>query len=261
MRIVISALHFAWQDIEECFDRLGGELGLDGVELSWHRSFTRPHCTVADMAELRRRRDEHGLHLSAHLWENLAGLGPVQAVDAVRFWLDACLETGVDTLVIHGGSWPDQAEGIRRTQEFFQGLLPLVRSAGVTLCLENHYAFAYRNCQELFSEPWEFREVFSAQTPELGFCFDTGHGHMTRNGETLIGELAPFLRYVHLADNHGEHDDHCAYRLGSVPWDAYAAALREIGFDGTYCVEFPVRDDQEPFRSCLADLRRDFPSP
>lgn len=259
MRTVISALHFVWPDIPACLGRVRDEFGLDGVELSWHRSFTRPHCTVADMAELRRRRDEHGLHLSAHLWENLAGLGPVQAVDAVRFWLDACLETGVDTLVIHGGSWPDQAEGIRRTREIFQGVLPRVRSAGVTLCLENHYAFAYRDCHELFSEPWEFREVFNAQTPELGFCFDTGHGHMTRNGEALISELAPCLRYVHLADNHGEHDDHCAFRLGSVPWDRYFAALQAAGFTGVFCVEFPVRDDTAPFHACLTELRSRFP--
>lgn len=258
MRYVISALHFVWPDIPACLGRVRDEFGLDGVELSWHRSFTRPHCTVADMAELRRGRDGHGLHLSAHLWENLAQLGPVHAVDAVRFWLDACPETGVDTLVIHGGSWPDQAEGIRRTRGIFQSVLPLARSAGVTLCLENHYAFAYRGCQELFSEPWEFREVFGAQTPELGFCFDTGHGHMTRNGDALIGELGPFLRYVHLADNHGEHDDHCAFRLGSVPWDRYFTALRAAGFAGVFCVEFPVRDDTAPFRACLAELRARF---
>ena len=31
--------------------------------------------------------------------------------------------------------------------------------AGVVLNLENHYAYDYRNCRELFSEPWEFREL------------------------------------------------------------------------------------------------------
>ena len=261
MRIVISALHFVWRDIPECFARVRDEFGLDGVELSWHRSLTRPHCTADDLAELRRRRGTHGLHLSAHIWENLPRLGAAASAEALQHWLDLCPETGVDTLVVHGGSWPDQQEGIERAREFLWAALPAARAAGVTLCLENHYAFTYREGHELFSEPWEFAQVLRPEHPELAFCFDTGHGHMTRNGEDLIRELAPHLRYVHLADNHGEHDDHCAYRLGSVPWDAYAAALREIGFNGTFCVEFPVRDDQEPFRSCLADLRRDFPSP
>lgn len=258
MQVVVSALHFAWADLGECFARVRDEFGLDGVELSWHRSFARPHCTLVEMAELRRRRGEHGLHLSAHLWENLAQLGPDQAAEAVRFWLDACPGTGVNTLVIHGGSWADQAEGIRRSRDILLGLLPDVRSAGVTLCLENHYAFAYRDGHELFSEPWEFREVLRPEAPELAFCFDTGHGHMTRNGEALIRDLAPFLRYVHLADNHGEHDDHCGFRLGSVPWDRYFLALREAGFAGRFCVEFPVREDLGPFRACLAELREFF---
>lgn len=258
MHIVISALHFDWDRLTECLARARGELGLDGVELSWHASFARPHCTAADFAELRRPAGREGLALSAHLWENLALLGRDRAVAALRVWLERCPETGVGTLILHGGSWPDQREGLQRTRDILAESLPLAQAAGVTLCLENHYAFDYQACHELLSEPWEFREVLRADCPTLAFCFDTGHGHMTRNGAALIRELAPYLHYVHLADNHGEHDDHCGFRQGTVPWDEYFDTLACAGFDGCFCVEFPVRADHASFRACVGELRERF---
>jgi sugar phosphate isomerase/epimerase len=78
---------------------------------------------------------------------------------------------------------------------------------------------------------------------------------MSKNGIDLIRELAPWLNYVHLADNGGVDDDHCGFRQGTTDWDGYLAALRDMGFDGTYCVEFPVREDHGPFRRCLEEIR------
>ncbi len=258
MRIVISALHFAWEDIPSCLARAHEELGLDGVELSWHASLARPHCTADDFAALERLAAGAGLELSAHLWENLAELGAAEAAARLRQWIRRCPPTGVRTLILHGGAWPDRLQGIWRTREALLAVGEDALAAGVTLCLENHYAFDYRHCCELFSEPWEFQDTLAPSRPWLGFCFDTGHGHMTRNGEALINGLGPSLRYVHLADNHGVDDDHCGYRQGTVPWDAYFSALDAVGFRGPFCVEFPVREDLAPFRRCVRDLRERF---
>ena len=52
MKIVISALHFAWKDMDDCLTKATREFGLDGVELSWHDSFRRPHCTAEDLEVL-----------------------------------------------------------------------------------------------------------------------------------------------------------------------------------------------------------------
>jgi sugar phosphate isomerase/epimerase len=260
MAIVISALHFAWKDLGDCFRRVRTEFGLDGVELSWHRSFVRPHCTEADFAEIPALAGGAMLELSAHIWEDPAQLGPEKAASALGFWLERCTATGVRTLVLHGGAWPHREEGLERTREALLAVQPAALAAGVTLCLENHYAYDYRQCHELLSEPWEFHRVLGPAAPGTGFCFDTGHGHMTRNGETLIRELAPRLQYVHLADNHGEHDDHCGFRQGTVPWDVYLETLREVGFRGPFCIEFPVRNDLGPFHACVKELRAGFPS-
>ena len=46
------------------------------------------------------------------------------------------------------------------------------------------------------------------------------------------------------------------FRQGTVNWDSVFDTLRDIGFDGTFCVEFPVRQDTEPFHACVAELRK-----
>ncbi|MBN2449282.1 MAG: sugar phosphate isomerase/epimerase [Lentisphaeria bacterium] len=258
MLTVISALHFAWSSMDECLGRAREGLGLDGVELSWHASFSRPHCTAGDLDDLRAVRSAHGLRLSAHIWENPAQLGPEATGEALRRWLEHAAATGVETLVMHGGSWYDRNEGLDRTREALEGILPDLAATGVVLCVENHYPYEYRGMGELFSEPWEFQRILGEDFPGIAFCLDTGHAHMARNGTLLIRELRAFLRYVHIADNHGAHDDHCPYRQGTVPWDEILPALREIGFDGTFCIEFPVREDIAPLRACLDDLRRRF---
>ena len=255
MRFVISALHFAWNTPAECLARALGEFGLDGVELSLSTAWRRPHCTREDLAWIAAQAPVEA-RLSAHIWENLAQLGPARGADALRGWLPVCAEARIGSLILHGGSHAEQRQGIRLTRETLAAVLPDFERAGVVLNLENHYPYAYRNCQELFSEAWEFREVLSLDSPSLRFCFDTGHGNMGRNGVELIRELAPWLAYVHLADNGGVDDDHCGFRQGTTDWDGYLAALREIGFDGTYCVEFPVREDHGPFHACLRELRQ-----
>lgn len=256
MPIVISALHFSWHDMTDCLARATTELGLDGVELSWQDDFARPHCTRADLDALvvLRRAGMGSTILLTHIWENLASMTPQAACEALLGWLECCTTTGVRGLVIHGGSYPDRREGVARTRRVLEAVLPRFERANVVLCLENHYAYDYHGLHELFSEPWEFLEVFSLQSLSLRFCFDTGHGNMTKNSAELIGTLAPWLEHVHLADNFGVDDDHAMFRQGTVEWDKVLDQLNEVGFKGTYCVEFSVFDDRAPFDACLRAL-------
>jgi sugar phosphate isomerase/epimerase len=252
---MISALHYEWEGMAQCMARARDEFGVDGVELSWHKSHARPHCTKADFAWLVENRDQHGLDLYAHIWEDLAQLGSGPAEEALLGWLERCVETRTFGLIIHGGTHDDQRAGIAITREVLANVLPDYEHAGVVLNLENHYAYDYKDCRELFSEPWEFLEVMNLESPSLRFCFDTGHAHMTRNGEALLNELASYLHHIHLADNMGEHDDHMMYRQGTVPWDTYFDVMQRNEFDATICVEYPVRDDLAPFRLCQEQLR------
>jgi len=256
MECVISALHFVWSDVEDCLRRVTDEFGLDGVEWSWHQAQQRPHCTAQDVSDIRSSGGAGTLSFSAHIWENLPGLSREEGARVLSDWLQLSRVTGVRDIVVHGGRHADQRKGIAHVRSIFSDVLPAYEEAGVVLCLENHYAYTYRDCQELFSEVWEFEEVFSLDSPSLGLCFDTGHGHMTKNGCELVRKLGERLRYVHLADCHGVDDDHCMFREGTVPWDALWEALEDVSFDGTFCVEFPVREDTKPFRRCVQEIRR-----
>jgi len=117
MQLLISALHFDWDSIEQCLDRAANELGLDGVELSLHRSMQRPHCTLADLEELPRAGARFDLIITAHIWEDLAQLGPVRGEQALLSWLDVCNKAGIGDLVVHGGSFLDRKEGLERVRD------------------------------------------------------------------------------------------------------------------------------------------------
>lgn len=256
MNTIISAMHFSWTDIEDCFQKARRDLKLDGVELSFHEKFARPHCTREEIEAVPRAAAKYGLSVYAHIWENLAVLGEETARRKLAFWREVSEKAGVRGLVIHGGSYPDQRAGLARTADILEKEMPLFEQAGIRLLLENHYAYTYKNRQELFSEGWEFETLFDrVQSSALRFCFDTGHGHLTKNGTDLLRRLASHLAHVHLADNHGEQDDHCPYGEGTVPWEEYFDVLAEIAYDGTFCVEFPVREHRAPFLSCRNALQ------
>jgi len=258
MKIVISALHFHWDNIDNCLDTAVNELGVDGVELSLHESFEWPHCTGDDIAKLADANKKHSPYLTAHVWEDLATLGVENAPAKMFRWLDICKQTGICQLVLHGGISEDQKKGVQVTKDVLQKILPDFEKAAVVTNLENHYDYNYKNCRELFSHSWEFLEIFEElKSPSLRFCYDTGHANMNKNSQQLLTELAPYLEYVHLADNHGVDDDHCPYKHGTVAWERDFSLLKQMNFDGVFCVEFPVREDKSPFAQCLKDIRKD----
>lgn len=255
MKRIISALHFEWKGMNECIGRAVDEFGLDGVECSWADIYERPHCTDTDLDELTSIGALRDLTLSAHIWENPAQDDVSKVQQNLLGWLRLCEKTCTTDLVVHGGTFPDQRAGLANVRRMLEGVLPAFERKGVVLNLENHYAYDYHDGNELLSEPWEFKEIFSLDSPSLGFCFDTGHGNMTKNSEALIRELAPWLRYIHMADNQGTDDDHDMFRKGTVEWDRVFSLLQEIGFDGIFCVEFPVYEDQAPFRQCMKEIQ------
>lgn len=259
MERIISDFFFAWRDLPHCFERVRDEFGLDGVELSFHPTYAHPHCTREDIDTARRINEDFGLVLTAHIWEDLPQLGPREGGDALRVWLDACDRTGVAKLVVHGGTFDDRTAGLERMRETLEGVLGDFEKHGVVLHLENHYPYAYHHCRELYSEPWEFRELFDAiDSPSLKMCFDTGHAHMCRNTEEFLRELSDRIAYVHLTDNMGVDDDHLGYMRGTVPWETVFDLLAENAYDEVLCVEFEVRGDDDPFYNCQRELLRRF---
>ncbi len=259
MNKIISALHFPWGNIHDCCTYVKDILKIDGIEFSLDKSFNHPHLSEDDYKQLPALKDKYNLVAKGHIWENLAQSGIENGVEALLYWADLCHKSGINGIVIHGGSNNNQEYGLKCTKEIIKNVISQFEKSNIVLMLENHYAFNYNNCNELYSEPWEFIDIFNEiDSPSLRFCFDTGHGHMTKNGCELIYELRKHLCHVHLADNHGIDDDHCPYKQGSVPWDNYFKALKDINYDDTFCVEFPIFNDDVPFHQCIKDIEKIF---
>ncbi len=259
MKKIISALHFQWDNLSDCCDNVINNLQLDGIEFSLDRSGCHPHLSDDDYKLLPSLKEKYNLIAEGHIWDNLAQLGVNDGVNALIHWADICNCAGITGIVIHGGSSDNQENGLNCTETIIETVIKTFEKKNVVLKLENHYAYDYKNSNELYSEPWEFIRLFNRiKSESLLFCFDTGHGHMTKNGCELITELKDRLSHVHLADNYGVDDDHCPYRKGSVPWDEYFKTLKEIGYNKTFCVEFPIFKDTEPFEQCISDIKRLF---
>ena len=256
MSLVISALHFDWSDYDDCFARATGELGLDGVELSMGEPVGHSSYAPEALDRLRATAERHRAVLSAHLWDDYAALPPDIAQERLRYWIALAERSGMHGLVLHGGSYPEQRPGLARVKQVLEGVIDLAEKAKVTLLLENHYPYAYRDCRELFSEPWEFLELLQAiDSPALRVCFDTGHAHMAGNTRELLSAISPYIAYLHLADSVGEHDDHFGYGKGTVEWGTIFTLLHEMRFDGTFCVEFPMPRYPQEFELCRHDVR------
>ena len=240
--IRISALHYQWENLEQAFHRCENELGLDGVEWSFHFGADFKHISEKHYDDVLRLSKTSSLKQSAHVWADLAADGVEEATRKLRDWLGAAQKLALDYLIIHGGTHDDRDLGIEITAQTLSNVADAYEAAGVTICLENHYAYDYNHCHELFSTPGEFLRVFEAvDSPAVRFCLDYGHSNMTGNTAELLEHLGPYLAYTHIADNMGEHDDHLAYREGTVDWEREMCHTLSVGFRGPFVIEYPER--------------------
>ena len=254
--ITISALHYAWETPEQACDRCRNEFGLDGIEFSVHEGAGRPHLLESEYPHIAALGPAYGLQLSAHVWGDLARLSPEDALTQLRRWLTLSREMAFTHVIAHGGSHDDREAALAMMADVLVEVAPEYAAAGVTLCIENHYAWEYHDCHELYGSTEELEDLLArVDSAGLGFCLDYGHSHMTGNTLELLQRVGHRLVYTHLADNLGEHDDHLMFGEGTVPWRKVLTATRDIGYRGPFTVEFPVRESTAPLRACVEVIR------
>lgn len=102
----------------------------------------------------------------------------------------------------------------------------------------------------LEQEPHALARLVARLPENCGVCFDVGHWHAMaggrrkRNLEAWLDELAPFIRHLHLHDNHGGYDEHLAPGQGLIDWDHFVALLaaRRLKPSVTFETSFTLRD-------------------
>lgn len=137
-------------------------------------------------------------------------------------------------------SWLEKSVGM------WHWLSDRLQDVGSRLVLENVYEQAPKDLLPLFEE---------LAPKGVGFCLDVGHQAVFGRSSSLgswLSMLGPYLRHVHLHDNHGDMDAHLALGNGSVDLQFLFEYLRKRGgVRPLITLEPHVREDLEPSLSYL----------
>lgn len=100
------------------------------------------------------------------------------------------------------------------------------------------YAFENLPADHYVGDVRELAALLSAiGAPNTGICFDVGHAHLGSKVSDALRAARGLVRYIHLSDNAGDRDAHLMPTHGTVDFDALAATIAEIGYDGTIMLE------------------------
>ena len=154
-----------------------------------------------------------------------------------------CQEIGCKRLIVHGVALSrddtahTQADIDAVNEKLYTGLIDTLRDTDVVVCLEN----LFYGCDGTIygghcSDPHE-AVAFIDHLNELagkecfGLCVDTGHLNLIgRDQYSYIKLLGGRIKAFHVHDNDGKSDLHLAPYTGTVDWEGFCRALREIGY-------------------------------
>lgn len=127
---------------------------------------------------------------------------------------------------------PDYVESLNEV--FFKDLCAYAQKYSVAICIENMPMRAHR----LSRTPRIVKLVDKLNLPNFFICLDTGHCNVFGDD---AGEMARLcgdrLKVLHVHDNTGESDQHLWPYSGSINWDSFQTALKDIHFDGCLSIE------------------------
>lgn len=162
-----------------------------------------------------------------------------------------CRRFGVRTMAFHTGNTFNSIFGADLTLEDYyksliaslEILLPEAEKCDVIIALENQWT-PLNHSRILLKVMEHFR------SPNLGLCYDTGHGNLTEKGslfpgktvvpqlwndlgipveweENLVEKFAPWMVNCHLHDNNGILDEHLYPGQGTVDWERIRKVLSD----------------------------------
>jgi len=111
-----------------------------------------------------------------------------------------------------------EEEWLENSIDTWKYFLSLVEGSGTIITLENVYE----------KDPELLRRLLTAvPSPQLRFCFDTGHFNTFSRAplQVWLKAMTPWLSQLHIHDNDGSSDGHLAVGEGTFPFLAF---FREI---------------------------------
>jgi sugar phosphate isomerase/epimerase len=155
---------------------------------------------------------------------NIAGVerkDRVEAMDEIKRAIEVAESLPFRYLVVHLGG---QGEGY--SERKFEGALSSIehlrafaKPLGVQLLVEN--------IPNELTTPQKLVELIQTlRFDDLGVCLDVGHAHLEPGVEEAFEALKPYVRSVHVHDNHGMKDEHLWPGEGSIDWARSVEQLR-----------------------------------
>ena len=186
---------------------------------------------------------------------NIAGTEPArrqESVDEMKRALEFAERVPVRFAVVHLGVageefHPGKFDAVQKSLEL---LLPFARQRGVELLLENIP-------NDLSAPPRLLEFVDFAGLPEMRFCFDTGHAHLTGGVAEGFQKLRERVASTHVHDNRGADDEHLFPEQGTIDWEAAARAFTSGAND--FPLQLELRDYGDlarPLERVLESFRR-----
>ena len=145
----------------------------------------------------------------------------IDAMDEIKRAIEVAEAVPFRFLVLHIG-----ISGERFNEQKFEGALTSVehlrafaKPLGVQLLLEN--------IPNELTAPEKLVELIrTLHYDDVGVCLDLGHAHLEPGVESAVETLKPFIRSVHVHDNHGMKDEHLWPGEGSIDWKRAMELLR-----------------------------------
>jgi sugar phosphate isomerase/epimerase len=146
------------------------------------------------------------------------------AIDEIKRSLELADWIRPEYVVLHLGN-PGEPFNPVAFEYAFAVIFQIRHFSGVNVMLEN-----IPNGISTIERIQEFRRV--SDLPDVGICYDTGHGHL----QGTPGDLN-FVDATHIHDNLGERDDHLWPFDGKIDWPALIEKLVLAKYSGHFVFE------------------------
>lgn len=171
-------------------------------------------------------------------------------LDQFKREIEAAALIGSPYIVIHPINLAkydkDKELDFRTNMEAFSKFEPTLREFGVKLGVENMFSYddvRRRQAPTGCSSPEDMiRYIDSMHSEYFVACLDTGHMLINCHSPAeAVRKLGSRLKLMHVHDNYGIRDEHNAPTQGITDWHEFISAIKEIGYDGAFCMEISYK--------------------
>lgn len=129
----------------------------------------------------------------------------------------------------------------KHNKEDFLPVLEYAKENGAVLLFENMPVFPdFPGHRYFSSKPLEFAEfIDSFESDSVGVCWDIGHAHMLLDEDEFgyMKTVGKRIKLIEVNNNWIRYDSHMLPSCGSIDWNAFAKAVKEMDFTGGFVID------------------------